>query len=218
MEDFLWGISGFLITVGLAIFADKIYPCIQKRILHKKVAACVSQNIGGHSSLGASIASIQYELQIPDQYKLTHSDENATNKIFRCYIRNLSLQFAKDELNHTRYITRMREEEYFMFSLHCYLKKHEADTSFADEPLYISESKKTINKLGWGYRTVYEEEGKLTEFGRTYVKLQLISLTYCQKNERINKDNDFHGCDGLKELLDTNEVSFSRYWQCGLPF
>ena len=202
----LWGLVPLGI-IFIAFFVSKFYTYIQQVNIKNRVATCIQGYIGGHSSPIDVINEAQHQLSIAFKYQIGTADMEYAKLIIELYRKELNKKFLNNALRHDRYITKMTDTEYFLFTFYSFFHHHACDTSLSGKELLHLKRKEDLGM--WGTQR-YRAEYTLTEFGVVFYKLYYVTLLYCETNPSINNENQFCGSDRVKRTLDTQEVTITR--------
>lgn len=114
----------------------------------------------------------QYNLDILNNYPLeiTTQEEHLVEDILEVYRKNVIRSYFLDILSNNKELTKLSSIEYFMFSLCTFLQTYTVTK--------CAESKYVFNKK------IYSVDYKLTDFGKVYYKVYLITRLFCEKNEK----------------------------------
>ena len=144
----------------------------------------------------------QREQQIPQQYRIDFSNETEKeylNQILNKHKERVIEHYFRNHLKETKGIYELTPLEYYFFSLHCFV--YDNLCYHKDNDVY--KNKEYISK--WQYKC------QLSEYGKVYHKLELITHSYIEHNnkvqslfEYIDKERKEH----IVETLDKNEVVF----------
>lgn len=147
----------------------------------------------------------QRNQQIPLHYRIDFSNEiekEHLNKILNKHKEHVIEYYFCNRLKETKDIYELKSLEYYFFSLHCFV--YDNLCYYKDNDAY--EKKEYISD--WQFKS------QLTEYGRVYYKLELITHSYIECNakvqnlfEHINKERK----NLIMETLNKNEVS---NWLC----
>lgn len=150
----------------------------------------------------------QRKLSIPENLQLDYSNETEkenAEKILeehRLYVIN---SYFSDDLPKTKNIYRLKSLEYYMFSLDCFLHPEITEHRDSKGKIYSFKS----DDRPYSHYT-------LTDYGRAYYKLYLITLMFIGKNENTKKLFEYIDPKHKKhimEALEKNEVSFVCFWR-----
>lgn len=149
----------------------------------------------------------QRRLSIPEQLRIDFSNESEkkdAEEILTLHKNDVIKSYFSGFLSKSKNICKLNSIEYYFYSLY----------SFIDNEL--NEYKSYQDEI-YGDKEYLEKNYfrcTLTDFGRIYYKLYLISLLYIEKNKRtrmlyeyINPEHKDH----ITEYIEKNEVVFWRY-------
>ena len=155
------------------------------------------------SELDEYIKTEQSNLKIPQQHCIDFSNEFEKESLSQI------LNEHKDQVVKNYFCNRLKEGtdiynlsslEYYFFSLYCFVYEK---PSYYDNKAY--EKREKISD--------YTFKCRLTEYGRVYYKLKLITQSYIENNKQVQNlfnyiDKEYR--NRLAEALDKNEVIFLR--------
>lgn len=181
----------------------------EKQSLHNKVAWIYDRrlNVGFNythlrdSELYEYIEIHQRELNIPRQYRIDFSNETEKeylSKILDKHKEHVIEYYFYNRLKETKEIHYLNSLEYYFFSLHCFVYGNLSD--YKDNDAY--EKKEYISD--WQFKC------QLTEYGRVYYKLELITRSYIESNDKVQKlfeSIDKERKNRIMETLNKNEVN-----------
>ena len=208
--------AGFfsLFYLGFCAYIHHKHKLNESQDMHKKVAWIYDRrlNIGFNythlrdSELYEYIEIHQRELNIPRQYRIEFLNETEKEhliqilnkhkeQVVRDYFYNENPKSSKD-------IYELNSLEYYFFSLHCFV--YDNTSSYKDTESYCKKE----------YISDWQFKCQLSEYGRVYYKLELITRAYIENNEQVQKlfgYIDKERQNHIMETLDKNEVSFLSY-------
>lgn len=148
----------------------------------------------------------QRKLNISHQYCIDFSNENEKeylsqilNKHKEQVIRDY---FYNDNPKSSKGIYELTSLEYYFFSLHCFV--YDNTSNYKDTESYGKKE----------YISNWEFKCQLSEYGRVYYKLELITRSYIESNDKVQKlftYIDKERRNHVIEVLDKNEVGFLSY-------
>lgn len=149
----------------------------------------------------------QHNLNIPKQFCIDYSNE--TQKKYAEEILNLHKDdviklYFSDFLTKSKNICKLNSLEYYFYSLYCFIYKELKEYRHYQDKIYFGEK----------YTDNTHFSCKLTDFGRTYYKLYLISLMFIEGNEHTRKLFEYIDPklkNRLMGYLENNEVVFWSY-------
>ncbi len=154
--------------------------------------------------LSSYIFSTQKEVNLHPNFFIDYSNETEKKELeillneYKAYIIK---SYFHGSLSDNKNICRLTSLEYFMFSLHNYLKKQTSlnSTSLRDAIYTFDRSDSPYSYY------------KLSEFGKICYKLYLISLLFVEKNEKTRRLFEYIDPklkNNIMVYLTNNEVSF----------
>ena len=152
------------LVIGLALIifylAVRRYDYYLKTLLFKHVSWCVGGNSLEdlrYSPLLDIISSAQNEHDLPTEYRLIEESECTTaNEILRYYQEYLTQTYFRGNLSINRKIASMESETYFMYTLACFLNKHDWRKYSVENPIY----KRVYDKLLYTARFCFSKTFK----------------------------------------------------------
>lgn len=214
MEDWIFSAIAIPILILMPIIGY-IKKCILNYNLFKKVGWIIStdrarhlpQRCWGHSLLD-DIVYKQQNLKIPMEYRLNlrsdKTEKDNTEEILEVFKKYISEKYFGGFLSNDIKIRNLGEDWYFMYSLFEFSSKYsEYDNLILRDKIYKYESR---NGSYYTYT--------LTDYGRTFYKIYLISLLYVENNphtRKLYKYIDSELKEFLKSYLNSNEITFWRY-------
>lgn len=148
----------------------------------------------------------QVNLEIPEDLRIDCSHESEktdAEKILNSHKTEVIKNYFSDFLNINKKICKLNSLEYYFYSLYCFVYKELKEYKYQDK---IYRDTKYTDKTHFNCQ--------LTDYGRTYYKLYLITNMYIIKNEKIRSLFEYidpNLKDQIIDHLQTNEVSFYRY-------
>lgn len=203
-------LSIFLL-IPIIIYLKK---CVLNYNLFKKVGWIIApwreRNLPSrdNTSLLDEIVYKQQDLKIPNEFRLDLRDNKTeiqhTEEILEVFKKHIYERYFGGYLSNTQKIRNLNEDWYFMYRLFAFLGEYaEYDNYELRDKIYKYESTDD------SYRTY-----SLTDFGRTFYKLYLISLLYVENNQYTRKLYEYIDPklkEHLKSYLESNVVTFWNY-------
>lgn len=151
----------------------------------------------------------KFPLTIPDEYKIDFTSEQErlqVSEILESYRRNeLDKFFKEDRISTThkhKAIYKLKDHDYFMFSLFCYLQNCvDYDSYLFRDKIY--EDRKYIDNSYFSCQ--------LTSYGRMCYKIYLVASMYCENNDFMKALILQSPSEHIMEYLKTNRVKFWSY-------
>ena len=197
--------------------------------LFDKVAWCVINNSKVRSNLGLLdwLRNIQYYSKrkeanyffpngdklflIEEKYWLHEEEFDYAKQILQEYQKDLVQKYFSIQLGENRFIKKLTEAEYFVFTLKDFLEHCECEITFKGNQMYNTKEYKDLGSWGMPlFKATYE----LTDFAVVYHKMYLIAQTYCLTLRKDPLDTDtlsYQSVEATKKVLDTKEIEFSRF-------
>ena len=213
------GLICTLITL-IIIFAWRLFEYLKKlqrnQDMFKKVGwiaekecntMCYSDSVRLRDmELISYIMEEQKKLNLPKRFCLDYSNDNEkkdAEEILNLHKNDVIKSYFHGLLTISKNIYKLSSLEYYFYSLYCFIYKE------LDEHKY--QDKKYTNEE---YTDKTYFSCQLTDYGRTYYKLYLITFMFIEKNEKtrklfkyINHEHKQH----IAKNLDKNEVQFWTY-------
>lgn len=200
----------FFALIPIIIYIKK---CVLNYSLFKKVGWIITPNRERslHDRCGTSLLDIiiinQQDLEIPREYRLSRDNKaeiEYTKEILGVFKNYVSEEYFGGYLLNTQAIRNLHDDWYFMYSLFVFTEKYaQYDNYELREKIYKYESR------NGPYYT-----HSLTDYGRTFYKIYLISLLFVESNPYTSKLYK-HIMPQLKEhiksYLDSNHITFWSY-------
>lgn len=202
----------FIFCVAIIIIAWVFYKnrLDDEQNLYRKVAwIAVKQKpfvFSGTSRLFELIEIVELEhnnLNIDEQFRLDFSSETEKEnltKILNTHKEHVIKSYFHGLLAKSNEIYALNELEYYFFSLNSFLY----DTIYDVNAAYTSREQVSDNEFKY----------QLTDYGRVYYKLHLVTSLYIEKNEhkvkKLFKYIDKEQKNRLMEALEKNEVLLYR--------
>lgn len=205
----------FLFLLGWRFFEDfKKLECNQN--MFKKIAY-IAERDDGHimthrsNELWYYIMQEQHALDLPKKLCIDFRNETEkkdVEKILDLHKERVIKFYFNDSLIKSKDICKLNSLEYYFFSLYSFI------CSKVDKPIYdrneiggeIYKDREYIDEFSYKYQ--------LTDYGRTYYKLYLITLMFLEKNEKTRKLFEYidpKEKDRIVEYLEKNEITFFKY-------
>lgn len=201
-----------LLYLCFCAYAYHKHKLDEKQSLHNKVAWIAERKKYGEfsSNLRDSelVEYIRFEntnQNVPQQYRIDFSNETEKeylSKILDKHKEHTIEKYFCNRLKETEDICQLKSLEYYFFSLHCFV--YDNTSSYKDTESYCKKE----------YISDWQFKCQLSEYGRVYYKLELITRAYIENNEQVQKlfgYIDKERQNHIMETLDKNEVSFLSY-------
>lgn len=191
-----------------------IWECVNKSrknelsmALYERVQWCATKN--NNYRCFSLKENIYNELEkIESQYRLSESDPLCfVDELLLKYRENLIDSYFSDRLSKSKQILVLPCKEYFFFTLLCYLKKHECETSFCGHDMYDLIHRTNYGQ--WGGQ-LYSATYSITDYGLVYQKLYYTVARFCEENEYTKKLINCNLTQTIKKCIDTREIESSR--------
>lgn len=160
-----------------------------------------------HEELIYYIVKEQRRLNIPEHLCIDFSNENEKNyaeEILTLHKNEVIKSYFSNFLAKSKNIRKLDSLEYYLYSLHRFLNNELNEYKTNQDKIYGDQD----------YSDMPYIRCTLTDFGRTYYKLFLITQMFIENNEKtrnlykyINPEQKNH----ITEQLEKNEVVFWRY-------
>lgn len=213
MEDWVYSVITIIVFISIPIIGY-FKKCILNYSLYKKVGWIIvpwrERNLPSRdtTSLLDEIIYKQQDLKIPKEFRLALRDNEIeikhTKEILEDFKKYISEQYFGGFLSNTIKIRNLHADWYFMYSLYEFSEEHaKYDNCKLRDKIYKYES------TDGSYHTY-----SLTDYGRTFYKLYLISLLYVENNcytRKLYEYIDTKLKEHIKSHLDSNEVTFWSY-------
>lgn len=142
----------------------------------------------------------QHNLQIPKDYHIDDSNETEKTNIetiLNIHKNDVIKSYFHNFLKRDKVFCKLDSLEYYMFSLNCFLQKNlKGNDSVYSKREYTDEANY--------YRL-------LTDYGRAYYKLYLITTLFCRRNDKTKNLVGGSNTNVLMKYLKTNKVEFLSY-------
>lgn len=203
----------FILVMAIIISLHKVKELSLQEKLRDLVAWSVSQDdhIRCNIPLFSYVANAQINLDIPKEYRIS-GDEGwgFVKEILAEYQTDLIQSFFSRCLTPKvlsgKYVP--RGQDYFMLMLYIFLSEHQCDRKFADHDMR-GEQLEYKQHGHWG-GPLYDSKYTLSDFAIVYHKMHYITYMYCRGNDAINGFVPEWCEEGLKQILDTNQIEISR--------
>lgn len=163
-----------------------------------------SSNVGlRDEDLLTYICKEQRKLNIPENLQLDYSNETEkenAEKILESHKVYVIGSYFSDDLQKSKNIYKLKSLEYYMFSLHCFLRPEVIEHRDYERKIYSFESR----SRPYSYYT-------LTDYGKTYYKLYLITLMFVENNPNTRKLFEHIDPNHKKHIMDDIEKSKSSF-------
>ena len=202
----------YVLIVALIYFVERYFKLSKQQKLFDLVAWCASSSYGidcvRSDPLRTCISRAQRELNISPSYRIDSKDDwQLVQEILCEYQRDLSNRYFNKLLdpNALKGKLPVRDEDYFMFSLYCFLDDHQCDSTFLGH-----EMREQILDYTRHSPMCYDATYSLSDFALVYTKLYYIVYLSCKSSKVINPTgNRFGNLDHIKETIDTKQLSVS---------
>ena len=140
----------------------------------------------------------QREHNIPQQYYIDFSNETEKEllkQILGKHKEYVIERYFLGYLKESKEIYKLKSLEYYFLSLHCFISNNNDNNVYSKrEPI-----------------SVHQYKCKLTDYGKAYYKLALITQLYIESNENVYQLCEYRDkkrINNIMEILDKNEVCF----------
>ena len=213
MEVFLYCLLFSALMSGIKLF-DYCQKSHRSQNIFKKVGwiverehpmSCYSEMVRlRDEELIYYVLQEQTKMDLQKEFFLDYSNEAErmyAEKILNYHKEYVVKFYFSDFLMKNKNICKLNSLEYYMFSLYMYLNNNADTNAFHGEIYKFEKSEKP-----YSYYT-------LTDFGRAFYKIYLITLIFTESNEKTKKlfkyiDPNFK--NHIMDYLKKNEVSFVR--------
>lgn len=147
----------------------------------------------------------QNNQNIPDEFRIDFSNETEKeylNTILNNHREHVIKSYFYGWLNESKQIYNLDSLEYYFFSLQCFV--YDNLSNYKDNGAYEKEE----------YISDWQFKCQLTEYGRIYYKLDLITYTYVVNNKKTLKAFKYIDTtrkNYIMEILEKNEACFFNY-------
>lgn len=169
---------------------------------------CYSDNVRlRDSDLISYIIKEQSNLEIPKDLYIDYSNETEkknAEEILNIHKADVIKSYFCDFLTKSKNVCKLNSNEYYFYSLNCFIHKELNEYKHHQDKIYSDKE----------YTDKTHFTCQLTDYGRTFYKLYLITLIYTEKNENIKKLFEYINPKlkmNIMEHLKTNEISFWTY-------
>lgn len=173
-----------IVFVFVAIIAfKKWHEASQERNLRDLVEWSISSDnhIRCNFSLSTYVYNAQIKLSLPQAYRISGDEERKIlNEILEEYKKDLMQAYFAGKLGLPKSKYVIRGQDYFMFTLYCFLSDHRSDYNF----------------LGYNLN-------KLTDFSMVFHKMHYITYMYCRGNDILKGFIPEWNEKIIKEILDS---------------
>jgi|GEM_PF-7010956 len=158
------------------------------------------------------ISRAQKDLELSQPYCIDSNEIEFAKEILNALQQNTAQLYFYDTLPKPKCKSISSCEAYFMFLLHCYLKKIQCADSFLGHNM----QNKTISKTdygSWGV-TQYEATNEISDFALVVNKLIYVSLIYLRKSKDFNYLNNEYWINdeqkSLEKIIFTKVIHISQ--------
>lgn len=164
---------------------------------------------GDGLSLCAEITNAQIELSIPQKYCIVEADIKYVKEILEEYRKDLVHCYFSGKPISVRSKYYISGADYFVFTLHNFLEKHECDYEFIGHDMH--DETLEYRRFGYWGGPCCDATYALTDFGIVYHKMYYITYLYCKNSKITNPTGlSFQSEKFIKEILDTRQIKVSR--------
>ena len=154
------------------------------------------------------------DINIPDEYKINYrAEQNSLNKILTVFIEFADSIYFSDALDFGFKLSRLSENEYFIYLLSWFLKENELDKNSLFFHKYRIDMY-DIELLSYNENGCEDYIYKLTDFSTTYQKLLLFTYLYEENNSSFKrlypKISNYRKSDSIKDILDKKQIDVMR--------
>ena len=143
----------------------------------------------------------------PNYQILEQEDISIMEDILKLYQEELIENYFCESLSVDKNLLSVLHEEYFFYTLLCYLDRHNCSTTLCGHTKYSLISMENYGQYGG---QLYDAKYSLTKFGMIYQKLFYASCIFCENNERTKRFLNRNISNGVKDCIDKNEMQISR--------
>ena len=161
-------------SMVIILLSYNLYRYYKKNKLLEKVQWCVCDSFTGMRSenkLRDYIILSQQKLSLDTNYRITKDEFSIIEDIFKNYQQDLIQKYFAETLPNDNH----NNVTFFILTLGDYLEKHQCDTTFNGNEMYIVKERKTYGT--WGV-TSFSATYLLTDYAVTYNKLLYITQLY----------------------------------------
>ena len=215
LDGFVSAIVPIFLISGWIIF-DKTRNLYQCQNLFQKVGwiaekeyrtVCYSDSVRlRNMELISYIAEEQQSLSINENLRIDFSNEaerKNIEEILNLHKADVIKSYFHGFLSKSKNICKLNAKEYYFYSLYCFIYKELKEYKYQDE---IYKDKEYTDKTHFNC--------KLTDYGRAYYKLYLITQMFVENNERTKKLFEYINPklrNQIADYLNKNEVGFWSY-------
>ena len=174
----------------------------------KNIMRCYGGRVNlRNSGLISYIFQQQKKLAIPEDLRINYSNENEkanAEEILNIHKSKILIDYFSDDLTTNKNIFKLNSLEYYFYSLFCFICSELEEYKNYQDKIYLD--KEYTDKTNF--------KCKLTDYGRVYYKLYLITCMFVEKNEKTRKLFEYINPElksQIMEHLRTNEVTFWSY-------
>lgn len=131
---------------------------------------------------------------IGTEYLIKESEREIAFEIIEAFQANSKHLY----FNPNNKLARKTHSEVFMYYFEKYLNEHD-NYYFNGNEMYVEEQ--NTNSVA---------KCSITEYGIVYTKLFYMALLFCEKNPKLNANNDYWS-EGIKKKLDTKQTTFYHH-------
>ena len=208
--DILYGIISailFLVVIIAWKYVDKAKKNSLSMELYEHVRWCATKdNYHRQFSLKHYIFKT-YSSIISNYQILEKHDIEMLEELLELYQENLVQRFFGENLSTNKDILSLQDDEYFFFTLFCYLNGHNCQTMLGNYTKYELIFRKEYGAYGG---TLYDATYSITDFGLVYQKLYYAACKFCENNERTQKLVKYSITQSIADCIDKREIQISR--------
>lgn len=202
----------YVLIVALIYFVERYLKLSKQQKLFDLVSWCASPSSGmgltRSDPLCDYISRAQHELKLLSPYCVESKEDWALVQDILCeYQRDLANRYFNDQLdpNALKGKLPVHNEDYFMFSLYCFLDTHLCDSTFLGHKM-----REQILDYTRHSPMCYDATYSLSDFALVYTKLYYIVYLSCKSSKVINPTgNRFSSPNHIKEKIDEKQISVS---------
>lgn len=203
----------FVMVTCLSVFIPKYRQHRDHTVLYNLVSWCVTKDSSifrCNLPLSSYVFNAQNDLEVPSQYRLSVSQEQAAvEELLASFQNELMKDYFEGSLRCVKSKYVIPGNHYFMFALNSFLSEHQYDPCFNGHDMH--KSTLSFNGHGsWG-APLFDASYELSDFAVVYHKLYYITYLFCKNSKVINSKGDAY-CysDSIKKILDTRQIDISR--------
>lgn len=193
-------------SMVIVFLSYNFYGYYKKNQLFKKVKWCVCDSFSIEQKLRDYILITQQKLSLDTNYRITRDEFSIIGDILKSYQQDLIQKYFAETLPNDKH----DNVAFFILTLGDYLEKHQCDTTFNGNEMYIVKNRKTYDT--WGV-TSFSATYFLTDYAVTYNKLRYITQLYFLKLFNIVGEEKLGviSANATKEAIDSGELQVNNF-------